>query len=77
MQVDLTYVELRKGDILLLCSDGLSGMVRFEEIRELLDLANERGKRQSLAADPDASGDLLRGFPLAFGPQLGDQPGTR
>jgi protein phosphatase len=36
VQVDLTYVELRKGDILLLCSDGLSGMVRFEEIREIL-----------------------------------------
>jgi serine/threonine protein phosphatase PrpC len=36
VQVDLTYTELRKGDILLLCSDGLSGMVRFEEIRELL-----------------------------------------
>jgi protein phosphatase len=36
VQVDLTYVELRKGDILMLCSDGLSGMVRFEEIRELL-----------------------------------------
>jgi protein phosphatase len=36
VQVDLTYVELRKGDILMLCSDGLSGMVRFDEIRELL-----------------------------------------
>lgn len=36
VQVDLTYVELRKGDILLLCSDGLSGMVRFDEIRETL-----------------------------------------
>jgi serine/threonine protein phosphatase PrpC len=36
VQVDLTYVELRKGDILLLCSDGLSGMVRFDEIREIL-----------------------------------------
>ncbi|MBS2012942.1 MAG: Stp1/IreP family PP2C-type Ser/Thr phosphatase [Deltaproteobacteria bacterium] len=36
VQVDLTYAELRRGDILLLCSDGLSGMVRFEEIRELL-----------------------------------------
>lgn len=36
VQVDLTYVELRKGDVLLLCSDGLSGMVRFDEIRETL-----------------------------------------
>lgn len=36
VQVDLTYVELRRGDILMLCSDGLSGMVRGEEIREVL-----------------------------------------
>ncbi len=36
MQVDLTYCELRRGDILLLCSDGLSGMVRFDEIRDAL-----------------------------------------
>jgi protein phosphatase len=36
VQVDLTYVPLRRGDTLLLCSDGLSGMVRFDEIREVL-----------------------------------------
>jgi protein phosphatase len=36
VQVDLTYAELRQGDTLLLCSDGLSGMVRFEDIREIL-----------------------------------------
>ncbi len=36
VQVDLTFAELRRGDILLLCSDGLSGMVRFDEIREAL-----------------------------------------
>ena len=41
VQVDLTYVELRKGDILMLCSDGLSGMVRFDEIRELLKSSAE------------------------------------
>jgi protein phosphatase len=36
VQVDLTYVDLRVGDTLLLCSDGLSGMVRNDEIREIL-----------------------------------------
>jgi protein phosphatase len=36
VQVDLTYVELRRGDVLMMCSDGLSGMVRNDEIREVL-----------------------------------------
>jgi serine/threonine protein phosphatase PrpC len=36
VQVDLTYVHLRRGDTLMLCSDGLSGMVRNDEIREIL-----------------------------------------
>ncbi|HEU4408777.1 MAG TPA: Stp1/IreP family PP2C-type Ser/Thr phosphatase [Polyangiaceae bacterium] len=36
VQVDLTFVELRRGDVLLLCSDGLSGMVRHEEVRDIL-----------------------------------------
>jgi serine/threonine protein phosphatase PrpC len=36
VQVDLTYVVLRRGDTLLLCSDGLSGMVRFDDIRDVL-----------------------------------------
>jgi PPM family protein phosphatase len=36
VQVDLTYVMLRRGDTLMLCSDGLSGMVRFDEIRDVL-----------------------------------------
>ncbi|MFO0678526.1 MAG: Stp1/IreP family PP2C-type Ser/Thr phosphatase [Polyangiaceae bacterium] len=41
VQVDLTYVHLRKGDVLLLCSDGLSGMVRFEELKEVLRGSND------------------------------------
>jgi serine/threonine protein phosphatase PrpC len=41
VQVDLTYVELRQGDTLLLCSDGLSGMVRNDEIREVLRSIDE------------------------------------
>lgn len=36
VQVDLTYVDLRRGDTLLVCSDGLSGMVRADEMREVL-----------------------------------------
>jgi protein phosphatase len=36
VQVDLTYCELHDRDTLLMCSDGLSGMVRFDEIREVL-----------------------------------------
>jgi PPM family protein phosphatase len=36
VQVDLTYVDLERGDRLLLCSDGLSGMVRADELKEVL-----------------------------------------
>jgi protein phosphatase len=57
VKVDLTRQELRSGDLLVMCSDGLSGLVKKEEIlgivtqatdlvaacRELIDLANERG----------------------------------
>src|SRR6059036_276384 len=57
VKVDLTHQEVRRGDILVLCSDGLSGSVKKEEIAEfatrerdlqaacdrLIALANERG----------------------------------
>lgn len=58
VKVDLTHQELRQGDAIVLCSDGLSGQVKREEIAEkvsqkarslvdicteLIDLANERG----------------------------------
>ncbi|HYO93158.1 MAG TPA: PP2C family serine/threonine-protein phosphatase [Polyangiaceae bacterium] len=41
VQVDLTYVDLRRGDVLMLCSDGLSGMLRADEIREVLSTIPE------------------------------------
>jgi PPM family protein phosphatase len=40
VQVDLTCVDLRREDTLVLCSDGLSGMVRAEEICGLLSEAD-------------------------------------
>lgn len=62
VQVDLTYVDLRADDILLLCSDGLSGMIRSEDIRgvvleleepelicsRLIECANEAGGHDNI-----------------------------
>src|SRR5881628_1482691 len=36
VKVDLTHQELRRGDVLVLCSDGLSGQVKKEEIAEIV-----------------------------------------
>ena len=57
VKVDLTYQPICRGDILLLCSDGLSGQITKEDIRnvlaaekdlvtackKLIDIANENG----------------------------------
>ncbi len=57
IKVDLTHQSLRRGDVLIICSDGLSGLVRREEFAimaleqpdlpglcgALIDLANDRG----------------------------------
>lgn len=57
IKVDLTSQQVMRGDVLILCSDGLSGQVRAHEIaqvvqqeqdlvdvcRRLIDLANEAG----------------------------------
>jgi len=36
VSVDVTHVPLRRGDILLLCSDGLSGAVTSEQMKEVV-----------------------------------------
>jgi serine/threonine protein phosphatase PrpC len=57
VRVDLSQQSLRRGDVLVMCSDGLSGLVKKDEIAEraaaqpdlaalcseLIDLANSRG----------------------------------
>jgi PPM family protein phosphatase len=64
VKVDLTWQALRRGDLLVLCSDGLSGQVRKEEIAELatstpelmdlcarlIEIANTRGGPDNITA---------------------------
>lgn len=64
IEVDLTYQELRRGDVLLVCSDGLSGQVRRDEMSEivagtpdlaaaceaLVELARSRGGPDNITA---------------------------
>lgn len=45
VKVDLTHQDLRRGDTLVLCSDGLSGQVKKEEIAAIV-----RHERESTAA---------------------------
>src|SRR5216110_3818658 len=86
VKVDLTYQEVRKGDVLVLCSDGLSGQVKKEEIAEivtrerdlqeacdrLIALANERGGPDNVTVVlARFDGDGLRS--AAAGEEVGHQ----
>ena len=42
--VDLTFIELRRGDRLMLCSDGLSGLVHQDMIKEVLQTTPDLGQ---------------------------------
>jgi len=64
IRVDLTHQEIRKGDMVVVCSDGLSGQVTPDEIAQavtqgpdlvaacgaLIDLANQRGGPDNITA---------------------------
>src|SRR5881396_3666672 len=86
VKVDLTHQEVRRGDILVLCSDGLSGQVKKEEIAQivsaapdvrtacerLIALANERGGPDNITVVVARfDGDGLR--PAGAGEPVGHQ----
>src|SRR5213083_3716218 len=86
VKVDLTHQEVRKGDVLVLCSDGLSGQVKNDEIarivsaapdvrtacERLIGLANERGGPDNITVVlARFDGDGLR--PAGAGEPVGHQ----
>jgi PPM family protein phosphatase len=57
VEVDVTEHDALEGDVYLLCSDGLSGMVRDEVIRETLSLDHSlREAAEMLVGLANASG---------------------
>jgi protein phosphatase len=55
VKLDITHQKVRRGDVLVLCSDGLSGLVRPEQIAQVieeeLDLAAACDRLVSMAND--------------------------
>lgn len=87
VKVDVTVQPLRRGDTLLLCSDGLSGLMRTADIgrlvnespdlmstcKNLIDLANENGGPDNITViTARFEGDGLQ--PAAAGDDVGHQP---
>ena len=86
ISIDLTHQRIRRGDTLILCSDGLSGQVRTEEIarvateerdltaicRRLIDRANETGGPDNITV----IAARFEGEPL-IAAEAGDEVGHR
>jgi protein phosphatase len=86
IKVDITHQQLRRGDVLVLCSDGLSGVVRDHEIgrvarespdlvslcNQLIYLANESGGPDNITVVAARfEGDGLQ--PPSAGDEVGHQ----
>jgi serine/threonine protein phosphatase PrpC len=88
VQVDVETFPARSGDVFLLCSDGLTGMVNEAALKRVLQEADglERAGRELIAAANDAGGRdnitvvLFRLEDVAVGPATGSNvaaaPGT-
>ncbi|MEP6764221.1 MAG: PP2C family serine/threonine-protein phosphatase [Gemmatimonadaceae bacterium] len=85
--VDLTFQQVRRGDTLIICSDGLSGLIRGDEIaklateirdvealcHKLVDRANEEGGHDNITViAAHFEGNGL--LPAADGDEIGHRP---
>lgn len=62
IEVDFFREELKRGDMILLCSDGLTNMLEDEEIREIIGretLLSEKGKQLVDAANENGGKDNI------------------
>jgi protein phosphatase len=86
IRTDITHQQLRRGDTIVICSDGLSGLVRPDEIarvvsyerdlkkvcKRLIDRANENGGPDNITVVvARVEGDAL--LPATDGDELGHQ----
>lgn len=80
VDVDELSVDLRSGDVLLLCSDGLSGPVPAELIARLLRIPDVHGATRALirAARKRGGPDNITALVVRFveAPEEGDESGT-
>lgn len=73
VSVDLSFIDLRQGDALLLCSDGLSGLATHEQLQEALvevDDPEECCKRLIDAANDAGGHDNITVVVARFGGDL-------
>ena len=62
IEADFFREELKRGDMILLCSDGLTNMLEDEEIREIIDretTLSEKGKQLVDAANENGGKDNI------------------
>jgi len=79
VQVDLTFADVCAGDVLMMCSDGLSGMLRSDEIQSVLERLTEPLEAcRELTDRANAAGghDNITVIVARFGEGFGNAPAT-
>jgi serine/threonine protein phosphatase PrpC len=79
VQVDLTFADAYAGDVLMMCSDGLSGMLRGDEIQSVLErMIDPLEACRELTDRANAAGghDNITVIVARFGEGFGKAPST-